>query len=606
MQNRKPNEMSQALFDKVAEIYGRHALSDKNTTANRILCVRELNEREKAIASSNLTVQSLYKINAPLKFFRLNHVFSKWIAGNEILRSNFFIVADLGFAVVFNGRNSLPEIVCQNMQKLDKEELASAINRLMDADKRRSFDLKKGNLIRLTILHTDETEYAILVTMSQLLGETFNVEEFLAEVLEIASSDSEKQNADAYSDYLISKPQVESSLRQYWTKILADLPVAQQLPYYKPSTELGLQYSYRVVIPYEVVDRMRSYSQSNRLMLMTMLQTAWGLMIQEFNQSDDAAFCSLMPSRDQSSAFNTIPVRLKSSGDSTVGQLVKTQFQQLIVSQPYGRMNWAALEEISYSSHAFDHFLSFTDFMTERKSFNQIEMTAALELVSRRFWNAQDSRLGIYFTFDNDELAAVLKYDEQWLTPGEAMLLMKKYLSTLNGMITGWDIPVAAVKDQLRYDLGLRETPEDSRSILQNAVSKMELLQGINEGTLQHLVNVSRLEMRFEGDRIFGEELEKNIILVEDGMLARSIDTGDGWFNMLDMAVPGLPINETALLDERKFKISAEVVSEQATLLIIPLDAMNRVLKQSPHLWQNIARHALTEVENYQSIWVQD
>ena len=244
--------------------------------------------------------------------------------------------------------------------------------------------------------------------------------------------------------------------------------------------------------------------------------------------------------------------------------------------------------------------------MTERKSFNQIEMTAALELVSRRFWNAQDSRLGIYFTFDNDELAAVLKYDEQWLTPGEAMLLMKKYLSTLNGMITGWDIPVAAVKDQLRYDLGLRETPEDSRSILQNAVSKMELLQGINEGTLQHLVNVSRLEMRFEGDRIFGEELEKNIILVEDGMLARSIDTGDGWFNMLDMAVPGLPINETALLDERKFKISAEVVSEQATLLIIPLDAMNKVLKQSPHLWQNIARHALTEVENYQSIWVQD
>ena len=74
---------------------------------------------------------------------------------------------------------------------------------------------------------------------------------------------------------------------------------------------------------------------------------------------------------------------------------------------------------------------------------------------------------------------------------------------------------------------------------------------------------------------------------------------------MLDMVVEGLPINETVLLDKRRCKYSTEVVSEQATLLFIPLEGMMKVLNLNPQLWQNIAQHALRETENIQSIWVQ-
>ena len=71
------------------------------------------------------------------------------------------------------------------------------------------------------------------------------------------------------------------------------------------------------------------------------------------------------------------------------------------------------------------------------------------------------------------------------------------------------------------------------------------------------------------------------------------------------MVVEGLPLNESVLLDERRCKLSAEVVSESATLLIIPLDEMKKILNQAPRLWQNMAQHALSAMENYQSIWVQ-
>ena len=90
-----------------------------------------------------------------------------------------------------------------------------------------------------------------------------------------------------------------------------------------------------------------------------------------------------------------------------------------------------------------------------------------------------------------------------------------------------------------------------------------------------------------------------------DGILARSIDTGDGWYNTLDMVMAGMPINETILLDERRCKVSAEVIGSQAVLLLVPIDEMKNILKVTPELWQNVAMHALGEMENFQSIWVQ-
>ena len=143
----------------------------------------------------------------------------------------------------------------------------------------------------------------------------------------------------------------------------------------------------------------------------------------------------------------------------------------------------------------------------------------------------------------------------------------------------------------------------DSRSKIQDVVSQIQILQGIDKGTLQLFLPIARLDMRFEGDRISEEEMARNFIIVTDGMVNHNIDAGDGWFNTLDMVTAGLPLNEAVLIENRRCKLAAEVVSETATLLIVPLEEMNKILKRAPQLWQNIARHALSEMENYQSIW---
>ena len=607
MQKWKSNELPPKLSEAIAQAYGKFSLNEKNVGANKILGARELDARDKALVISNQMVQTLYKFIGTINFFNFNRAVAQAIATNEALRANYISVGDEAFAVVFNGRDKLPSIVFQNVQKLGDSEIAESLQRLMDADRRRAFDLKKDTPLRITILHTAPTEYLILITMSQLLNAKISGGKFLGEILELSASTIDENSSAVDSDRLLAKPQIESSIREYWAKILTELPIDQHLPYYKPSTALELPCVYRAVVSADIASEIRRRAQSNRLMLISILQTAWGLMLQNFNRSDDAAYCSLMPPRDRSMAFSTIPIRLKSDDERTIAQLVNAQFQQLLVSQPYSRFDWSALEEFPGASTIFNHFLSFVDFAPDKKSLKASSSEKKLRLITQKFWNANDARLGVHF-YDNEDISIVLKYDESWLKFDEAMQLMQRYLSTLNNMVADWALAVSDFKARLATQFGLQDGEpliETERSNMQDIISKIELLRGLKEGTLQYFCKVSRLDTRFEGDRISDEEMSESFIVVTDGMVARNIDTGDGWFNMLDMVVEGLPLNESVLLDERRCKLSAEVVSESATLLIIPLDEMKKILNQAPRLWQNMAQHALSAMENYQSIWVQ-
>ena len=601
----KINDMFNSF--RADKTYGARVMPKKNLNAGKISYIRDLTEREAAILSSELMTQMLYKFTGTLNTFKFNLAMSRLVSENEAMRTNFFDVGDKTVAVIFDRRDRLPEIIFQNVQNIEPEEIDAAIRRLMEADRRCGFELHEGALIRFIILHTAQTEYAILVTMSQVLVDAFDLEKFFRDALELESDEVERRTS--YSPTMFNRPQIEASIRDYWAKILANLPQTQLLPHIKNAASTGRQHVYRELVPVDIMSEIRGRAQSNKLMTMTILQTAWGLMLQHFNASNDAVFCTLAPSEGSDvMVLNTIPVRLKCADDLTVQHLIGMQFQQLIVSKKFSRFDWAALKELVDKPELFNHFLNFTDFISEGRQFSEAKNNSSLELVSQNSWNTKDNRLGIYFACNDDEVSIQLRYDRNQSGENDAILLLDRYLLTLQQMMTDWALPIGTFKERLTTRLkaeASKQSLEDDNSRLQHFISKTTMLQGITVGTIQSFMKVARLDTRFEGDRVSGAELEENLVFAADGILARSIDTGDGWYNTLDMVTTGLPINETCLLETPRCKVSAEVVSDRAVLLLIPLDEMKNILKVTPELWQNIAIHALGEMENFQSIWVQ-
>jgi len=590
--------LPQAEKNILTQVYG----SQTGYVTKKILYVEEISDDEKYFfdkdnfVSPNFFVQKLYKVSGNILPLKFNLAVSKLIEQTDALRTNFCSVDTRTLKIIVTARNELPEIVYRNLE--NTPDIDSSLKNILDADMRRTFDLRHDSLIRFSVFHTGEAEYAVLITMPKILEDSFEVKNLFRSVLGLELLPHAEK---------ISVPvQNIEPIIKYWAKILQDLPPMPQLPFAKLSKTFYKQSAYRMTIPAAIMSDLRDKAKSNKMMLMAIFQTAWAFLLQGFNQSSDTAFSVLLPDKN-SSNLNSIPVRITAKDEETLQNIVNAQFKQILISQPYACQNFSVIKDILQPQNkTFDHFLSFGDFMKSAQLFSEVQAGLDGALVSQNSWNAQNTKLGLYFTYLDDSVSISILYDENKFFPHFGESLSRRFYLTVQQMIIDWNLNYQDFIERLseRFKFDVEEIQHDD-SYLLNFVSQLPILQGVSSGTYQSIIKIAELKTYFEGDRISDAEIENNLIFVAEGKLVRSIETGDGWYNTLDIVKENRWINETVLLENRKTKMSAEVLTEKAVVMEIPLDAMKKFLQTNPSVNQKILQHVLSEMEKYQRLWIQ-
>ena len=601
------------------QFYGGQMSDERGYSPNHIVYVRELSATEKSLFSHTLAIQpvgailqNLYKLKGKLSPARFSRAVNQLTAAEDALRMNYCSVGGRLLAVVLKERQQTAPVVFRNIEGVDGEELDATLRRIMDADLRQGFDSRSGCLVRFSVLHTKQDEYAVLVTAVQAVLTNFNVRQVFAMAMDMPWKSGQME-------MLVAQTQSHSmaaSVRDYWRKILDHFPGSCQIPQYMPGSGLShKQRAYVARVPANILSDLRLRARSNKRMLMSILQTAWGFLLQLENSSQDVGYCLLVPRREQADCSlgnvpSLVPVRLQVQGNPTVQELVTKAFQQFVISQPYANMGREDIEEIlGQENEAFDHFLNFCDFFCESRSFSEVTGTPAGKLVMQNSWDGRDSKLGISFRLDDHQLIFTMLYGEENF-PGQNMkLLVQKYLLVLQQMLTDWNATYAdfMLRLQQRLQMEVEDGQADSqnRAVLQDYLSRLTLLQECDHGIIQLFMDHAKLSMRFEGDRIAEDEIEENLIFLVSGRMARSIETGDGWYYTLDIQKENSWLNETALLPDRKNRMAAEVLTEQAVILSVALPSASLILEKSPLLAKNIIKHISKQMEKYQRLWIQ-
>lgn len=593
------------------QVYGKF-VSEVGYSTNQIEEIQELSKEEsnffskKNFVSPHFCIQTLYKIKGEVSPLKFNRAVRSLISEDKNFRANFFNIGMRTLKIIFSENYNVPEVTFRVL-KLEGEELDETLIKIMEADRRVKFNLQRGSLIRFSVFRTGENEAAILITVSQLIAPRFNSESFFEAVF--YNGDYEK--IEPRAEFKV--PQIENRVKEYWTDILKNLPAPPKVPFSKNFSGAYNEEIYRTKIPADILSDLRLKTQSSRIMLLAALQTAWGFLLQSSNKSSDVAFCQLTSRRqsEQKFALNLMPVRLKVSNAMTIENIVNQQFKQLVVSQPYSFFDWLSIENLTaYKTKMLDHFLSFLDFNAEEKTFSQIAATPEGKIVERNSWDAQGMKLGIYFQYTSKTLSITIQYDKNQFSPNAGELLTNIYNLILRQMLVYWNAPFANFiknieKITAEIAAASEQQHEDERKIINDFIYKNTLLQSEATGTNAILVENSKLITCFEGDRISGDILYKNLVFVVEGKLARSLDTGDGWFNALDIIKAGGLLNETVFLDKRRTTISAEVLTEKALLLLIPLDTFESATRQTPALYKSVLQHIANQMEKYQLLWLQ-
>ena len=543
-------------------------------------------------------VHTLYKVRGTVTPIKFNLAVTKFIADNENLRANFCNVGTRTIKVIRPAEFVKPEIIFRNLS--NSEDIEADFRKIFEADARRDMDIEREPLIRFAVYKTGDEEFAVLVTFAQLIAAGFDAEKFFAQVTD-TPADSAK-----IPDKL--PPKNLDAIRDYWTKILDNAPPIFKLPYEQKSSGAYRQKIFRAPIPAELVSELNERSQSNQMMLTAILQSAWGFMLQLANKRRDCLFCQFFSSDvEGNSASNVIPVRVTCDDDSTVEQIVRAQFRQLIISKPYGLEDWTALGELTGQRKLFDHFLQFVE--VPPQGLNYVAMSAEPhgKILFRSSWDLQGMKLGAYFYYFKENLTLSFFYDEKTFSNNAIEKLCELYKFILQQMLVDWSANYSDFMKRLadRTETPVEETSEEfKRKKIRNFLSQLSILQSRHEGTIGLFDGNAQLVTLYEGDRVSADLLEKYFVFVADGILSRNADTGDGWYNTLDIIEKNAFVNPTYLLDERPFNLSATVLSDKAELLTIPREFFVELLGRNAGVTFSVMNYALKQMGRYQTLWL--
>lgn len=604
-------QLTQDEKNILESVYGRQ-VQGVGYNPRKLESIKELTEQEqkfftgKNFVPSHFFVQTLYKVRGAVNPMKFNITINRLFRDNENLRANFCNVGTRTIKVIRPATLVKPEIIFRNVTNVKKDKLDEEFTKIFEADTRRGIDLVQDPLIRFAVYKTSDDEFALLVTMAHIIFESFDVEEFLCNLFALPAELKPKKIPDDLP------PKNQDAIREYWTKIFYNPPPTPLLPYEQKCEGTYKQHGFPAIISDALLSDLLEHAKSNRFMFMAILQCAWGFMLQLNNNRRDCLFCQIASSEDFS--FNVIPVRLTVNNENlTVEQIVRKQFRQLIVSQPYGLSDWATLDELTAQKKLFDHVLNFKEFnLNESNYANYVETPAEPfgKIIYQSSWYVHDMKLSVYFRYSKKRLIIYFLYDTERFATGNIEKLYKLYLVILQQMITDWHAKFSDFANHFTEHLKLQAeaeniTQEDNRKKLINFLSQLPILQGRRGGTMKFFENQSKLVTFYEGDRISGDLLKENFIFVADGILSRNLDTGDGWYNTLDIIEKNCFINPTSLLGEQRFKLSATVLTEQADLLLVPRDTLIETMRKNSEVAVSIMNYALEQMERYQFIWIQ-
>jgi natural product biosynthesis luciferase-like monooxygenase protein/amino acid adenylation domain-containing protein len=253
--------------------------------------------------------------------------------------------------------------------------------RFLREDRKRTLDLAKAPLMRVTTLRFGEAHYRFVWTFHHLLLDASAFTIVLKELFafyEAARAGYELELAPPhdyreYIRWIRSQDLVKAEV--FWRETLrgfvAPTPLAVMSNIGKEAHD-GIVAEETVELSNGVTDRLRALAKEHSISLNTILHGAWALLLSRYSGQDDIVFGTVRACRKSSVAdaasmvglmINTLPVRIRVDGSMTATNWLKEIRRQQLVARAYE--NTPLIKTLEWSGVAdgrlFETIVNFQD-----------------------------------------------------------------------------------------------------------------------------------------------------------------------------------------------------------------------------------------------------
>ncbi|AIQ51347.1 non-ribosomal peptide synthetase [Paenibacillus sp. FSL R7-0331] len=255
-----------------------------------------------------------------------------------------------------------------DLSGLGEMEKQCRLEEISDLNIKRRFDLQKDSLLRVKYIVLDNKNYKMIWLYHHLIIDSWclplifsdfkryydvlNNGTTMSEMIDDISQ--EKSQEAGYSEYVewLEKQDRAAGL-SYWRELLADYDeMAEIKPMAKPKPTTVQMVKTGHKLSEDATNKLLDFIDSNTIPINVAVELAWGIVLQKFNYTSDVVFGKVVSGRDADIRgiknivglfINTIPVRVKSTKDTTILELLK-ELQKL--GEESNRYSYCSLAEI--------------------------------------------------------------------------------------------------------------------------------------------------------------------------------------------------------------------------------------------------------------------
>lgn len=394
------------------------------------------------------------RIRGVLDVNLLERAFTEIVRRHEIYRTTFPAVAGRPVQVIHPP--SPVTLVLRNLRGLPEAEREASVQRLIEEEGQRPFDLAQGPLWRLALLQLGDDDHLLMLTEHHMVHDGWTegmlVREFLAlySAFSAGAASPLPELAIQYSDFgvwqreCLQGPALEAQLG-YWKKQLSGTLPVLELPTDRPRlpAQTFRGETQTVMLPASLAEDLYELSRRNHCTLFMTTLAAFSTLLHRYSRQEDILIGSPIAGRNRAELenligffVNTMVLRSDLSGDPTFLELLKRTREVALGAYAHQDMPFEKLVEEIQPERNLDRQAIFQVMFVLHNAPRTALEIAGLTIDAMRVHNGT-SKFDLLFSIREEEegLRCVMEYSTDLFDDATITRMMAQFQTLLQGIV---------------------------------------------------------------------------------------------------------------------------------------------------------------------------
>ncbi|WP_051163585.1 non-ribosomal peptide synthetase, partial [Nocardia brevicatena] len=340
-----------------------------------------------------------------------------------------------------------------------RDDPASALDELMDVDRRTRFDVTAAPLLRMTLVGTADRRYRLLLSMHHILIDGWSTPLLIRELLTLYACDSDPAlpaSGRPYRDYLTwLKAQDQDAAETAWTRAFDGVSEPTLLT----PADRGRQYTsaareVRVQLSEERTAALVATAHRQELTLNTIVQAAWAIVLANATAREDVVFGTTVSGRSAQVSgiesmiglfINTVPVRVRLDHRESLAQLLRRIQTEQAALLDHHHLGLARIQQIAGPGAMFDTVTAFESYPIDWSGLSEDTDIAGMRVLGVHGRDAAHYPFGLIIHQDT-RLHLIFKYLPELLDRSRIDALAERVLRVLDTIAENIDLPLARLQ----------------------------------------------------------------------------------------------------------------------------------------------------------------